>query len=85
MRNIRSNVHQVGNAVAALPLGITLKEFANLKEQHDEDGLWELRLGTWQETDAKRTDSGDGHQEVLVEHIALGDAFPRLMQCFVPY
>ena len=53
MSHIGPNVHQVRNAIAALALGIALKEFAHLEEQHHKHRLGELRLGTRQETDAQ--------------------------------
>ena len=61
-------------------LGIVLKQFANLEEQHDEDGLGKLRLHSRQEADEQRTDSGDAHEQVLVERLALEDAFYGLGQ-----
>ena len=56
---------------------------ANLKEQHDEDGLRELSLGTGQKTDAEGSDGGHRHQKMLVEHVALGNTFPCFAQRFV--
>ena len=85
MRNIWTDIHQVGNTFAALALGIALEEFTDLEEEHDEDGLRELRLCPRQETDAKGADGGDGHEEMLVEGIALQDALPSLMQRLVAY
>ena len=85
MRHIRADVHQMGDALPALALSITLEEFADLEEKHHENGLRELGLCPRQETDAEGTDSGDGHQEVLVERVAVGDALPRLMQRLMAY
>ena len=58
MYHIRSDVHEVGNALTALSLGIALEQLSHLEEQHDEDSLRKLRLGTRQETDAEGTDGG---------------------------
>ena len=85
MRYIRPYIHEVGNAVATLALGVALKEFANLEEQHDEDGLRELGLSTRQEADAEGTDGGHRHEEMFVEHVALGNAFPCLVQRLMAY
>ena len=85
MCHVWADIHEVGNAVTALTFGITLEEFANLEEQHDEDGLGELRLSARKEADAEGADGSDGHEEMLVKDIALGDAFPCFMQCFVAY
>ena len=74
----------MGDAVAALSLGIALEKLTDLEEQHDEDSLGKLCLGPWQETDAERSDGGHGHQKVLVEGIAVGNSFCCLLQCVVP-
>ena len=84
MCHVWPNVHQVRDAVAALPFGIAFKQFAHLEEQHDEHRLRKLCLSSWQEADAQRADGGDSHQEVLVEHVSLGDALPGLPERFVP-
>ena len=85
MRHVWPNVHQMRDAVAALPFGIAFKQFAHLEEQHDEYRLRKFRLGTWQKAYAQRADGGYGHQEVLVKHISLGDALPGLAERLVPY
>ena len=46
MSHIRTDIDEVGDTLTALPLRITFEEFSHLEEQHDEDGLWELCLGT---------------------------------------
>ena len=83
MCHVRTDIHQMGDAATALSLGIALEEFTYLEEQHDEDGLWDLGLGTRQKTDGKSADGGHRHQEVLVEGIAvcqtLGSFFQRLV------
>ena len=73
----------MGDGVAAFPFGIAFKEFADLEEQHDEDGFGEFRLGTGQKTDGESSERGNRHQEVLVEGVALGNAFCRLLQSLV--
>ena len=83
--HVGADVHQVGNALAALAFGIALKEFANLEEQHHEDGLGELGLCPREEADAEGTDGGNRHQEVLIEGIAVGDSLSSLFQRVVAY
>ena len=83
MRHIWPDIHQMGNALSALPLGIALKEFAHLEEEHHEDGLGELGLGTGEETDQEGTDGGHRHEEMLVEGITVGDTLPRLVKRLV--
>ena len=75
----------MGNALTTLPLGIALKEFAHLEEEHHEDGFRILCLCPWQEAYQQRTDGGDGHEEVLVEGIAVSDALPCFAQRLVAY
>ena len=85
MCHVGTDIHEVGNAVTALTFGIALEEFANLEEQHDEDGLRIFCLGTRQETDAQGSDGSYRHEEMFVEHVALRDAFPCFVQCLVTY
>ena len=73
------------NALTALSLGIALEQLAHLKEQHDEDRLRELRLGSWQESDAEGSDGGNGHEEMLIEGITMQHTFGCLLQRFVAY
>ena len=80
MRHIRTDIHEMGNAVTALALGIALEEFTHLEEEHDEDRLRKLTLGSWEETDAEGTDGGDGHQQMLVERLAVEEALDGLLQ-----
>ena len=75
----------MGNAATTLSLGVALEEFANLEEQHDEDGFGELCLGTWQETYGKGADGGYRHQEMFVEGIAVHQSFDGFLQRFVTY
>ena len=84
MGHIWTDVHQVGDALAAFSPGIALEEFSDLEEEHHKDRLRKLRLGPRQETDAERTDGSNRHQEMLVEGITLHDSVPSLMQRLVP-
>lgn len=81
MSHVRTDVHEVGDTLTALSLGIALEEFTNLEEEHDEDRLRELRLCSGQETDAECTDGGNGHEEVLVKGIPMHHTLYCLFQC----
>ena len=72
---IGTDVHQVRNRFAALSFGIAFKEFADLEEEHHEDGFGELCLGTWEESDAESAQCRDGHEEVFVKWFAFHHAF----------
>ena len=80
MRHIRPNVHQVGDAVAALAFGIAFEKLTDLEKQHDKDRLGKLRFGTGQKPDAKCPDSGNGHEEMLVESLAMRQALGSLLE-----
>ena len=75
----------MGNTLTALPFGIALEEFTHLEEQHDEDSLGKLCLGTRKETNAEGTDGGYRHQEMLVESIAVHDTLCCFHQRLVTY
>ena len=85
VRHIGPYVHQVADALAALPLGVALEQLAHLEEEHDEDGLGKLRLGPGQEADGQCADGGHRHEEMLVEPVAVGHAFGSLLQRLVAY
>ena len=85
MRHVRPYVHQMGDAVTALAFGVALEEFTDLEEEHHEDGLGVLGLGTGEKTYQQGTDSGDGHEEMFVEGVAVGDALPGLVERLVAY
>ena len=72
---IGSDVHQVRNTLTALPFGITFKEFANLEEQHDKDCLGKLGFCTRYKTNTECSDSGNRHQKMFVEGLAMGYSF----------
>ena len=61
----------MGNALAALALGIAFEKLADLEKQHDKDRLGKLRLGSWQETNTKCPNGGDGHKKMFVERLAV--------------
>ncbi len=67
------------------PSAYPSKEFSHLEEEHHEDSFWKFRFRTREEADAKSTDGSYRHQEMLVKHIALGDAFCRLAQGLMSY
>jgi hypothetical protein len=71
VRDVGPDVHEMADALSALPLGIALEELAHLEEEHDEHRLQELRLGPWQEADAQCADGGHRHEEMLVEGTAV--------------
>ena len=75
----------MSDTITTLALGITLEQLANLEEEHHKDSLRKFRLCPRQEADAKSTDGGDGHQEMLIKGIAFHDTLPSLMQCLVAY
>ena len=85
MCHIGPYVHQMADTAATLPLSIALEEFANLEEQHDEDGLRKLCFGSRQEADTKSTDGGDRHEEMLIEGIAVSNTLDSLLQRVVTY
>ena len=73
----------MGNTLATLSFGIALKQFANLEEQHDENGLRKLRLSTGQKADEQGSDGGNRHQEMFVESLAVNESLSRLFQRIV--
>ena len=64
---VGADVHQRGNALAALAHSVVLEQFAHLVEQHNRRALVVVAQG-------HRTHGGNGHQEVLVEHLAVENA-----------
>ena len=80
MGRIGPDVHQVGDRFPAAAFRDALEELAHLEEQHDEHRLGELRLGARQEADGERAQRGDGHEEVLVEGLAVHQRLGRLRQ-----
>ncbi len=80
MGYVRTDVHQMRNTLTTLPFSITLKEFAHLEEKHHKDCLRKLRLSSWQEANAESAYGGYGHQEMLVEGVAIHQTFCSLLQ-----
>ena len=85
MSHVWTDIHQMGNAVTALVFCIALKQLANLKEQHDEDCLGKLRLCTRKKTNAKGSDGGYRHQEMLVKGVAMSYTLSSFLQGVVTY
>jgi hypothetical protein len=81
--DVRPDVHQVLDAVAAAALCDAFEEFSYLEEKHYEYGLGEGCPSTGKEADEKGTEGGDGHQEMLVEGVAVCDAFGCFTKGFV--
>ena len=82
MGRIGPDVHQVGDRFPAAAFRDALEELAHLEEQHDEHRLGELRLGARQEADGECAQRGDGHEEILVQGLAVHQRLGRLRQCF---
>ena len=85
MGYVWTDVHQMRNTLTTLPFSITLKEFAHLEEEHYKDCLRKLRLSSWQEADAEGADGSDGHEEMFVEGVAVGDTLPGLVKRLMTY
>ena len=85
MYHLGPDIHQVGNALSALPLGIAFEQLAHLEEEHHEDRLGELRLGSWHETDGECTDGGHRHEKVLVQRFAVQQTFRGFLQRLESY
>lgn len=85
MYHLRPDIHQVGDALPALPLGIAFEQLAHLEEEHHEDRLRKLRLGSWHETDGECTDGGHCHEEILVQRFAVQQSFCGFLQRLEAY
>ena len=55
-----------------------LEKLSHLEEEHDEHSLHELCPGSRKEADGECTQRGNGHEQVLVEHITVHDALGSL-------
>ena len=73
---VRPDVHELADVPAAFADGIALEQFADLVEQHDGNGF--LVVTGFQQADGQRAEGCHGHQEVLIEHLAVQDPFPGL-------
>ena len=68
---VRANVHEAGDGFPGFAHGVALEQLPHLVEQHDEHGLGVLALA--EKSGAEGPHRGQGHEEVLVEHLAMGD------------
>ena len=64
---VRADVHQVADVLAAAADGVALKQLADLVKQHDGHGLGIV-------PEHHRADGGHGHEQVLVERLAVINA-----------
>ena len=85
MSNVRPDIHQMSDARTTPPLGITLKEFSYLEEEHHKHSLREFRLCTRQKSDTQGSDGSHRHEEMLIEGIALHYPFPCLVESLMAY
>ena len=70
---VGADIHQGGDGLAGAAHGIVLKQLTHLVEEHDEDGLGALAGG-------EGAHGGQGHEEVLVEDLAVSDVAGGLPQ-----
>ena len=85
MSDLWLDVHEVGDGLAGLAHRAPLEPLPDLEEQHHGDGLGEHDLGdARQGRYEERTESGDGHEEVLVEHLSVADVACGLEEDVVP-
>ena len=78
VRAVRADVHEIRDALAALRRRELLEQFADLVKQKHGDRLDEVSQG-------KCSDCRHGHQEVLIQHLAIDDAEHRLTQHVVTH
>ena len=76
---VRTNVHQGADVLPALAHGVALEQLAHLIEQHHGDGLVVV-AALFIDGQRERAHRGHSHQEVFVEHPAVGNALPGLFQ-----
>ena len=75
---IGADIHEGADAAAAFADGVALEQFAGLVEEHDGDGLGVVAvLVNGQRHGADR---GHGHEEILVEDLAVFDALERFAE-----
>ena len=80
---IGRNVHHVGDALTRLAHRIALEQLAHLVEQHHRCTLGHVRLRVREQHQGKSAHRGDGHEEVLVEHLTVNDVAHRFVQHIV--
>ena len=72
------DVHHGGDGLAALAYRVALEQLAYLVEQHDGCAFGHVGVGVGEEYHRKRAQGGHGHEEVLVEHLAMADVVEGL-------
>ena len=77
---VGGNIHHIGNGLARFTNRIALEQLAYLVEQHYRGAFGHVRVGIGEQHQGKRANRGNGHKEVLVEHLAVADVARRLQQ-----
>ena len=85
MSYVWTYIHKMGNTGFASSFSIALKEFANLKKQHDEDRFRKFCFCTWKESDAEGSECGHRHEEMFVEGVAVGYTLSGFLQRVIAY
>ena len=75
---VGTDIHERGYRLAALADRDALEQLADLIEYHDRRGFAVI-------ADAERADSGDGHEEMLIEHLTVGNIAYSVPQDIVAY
>ena len=70
---IGRNVHHGCDGFAGLAHGVALEQLADLVEQHHGATFRHRRLRVGERDHGECADGGDGHEQVLVEHLAVFD------------
>ena len=73
VRVVGRDVHHVGDGLAAFADGVALEELSHLVEQHNRGAFCHVRPRFREEHHGERADGRDGHEEVLVEDLAVAD------------
>ncbi len=85
---VGADIHQGADVLSAASHGHGLEQLANLIEEHDRHTLGELALqppALIVNAQQHGSHRGNGHQEVLVEHLPVADAQCRLAQDVIAY
>ena len=80
MGRIGPDVHQMCDRFPAAAFRDAFEQFSHLEEQHHEHRLGKLRRGARQEADGECAQRGDGHEEVLVQGLAVRERLGCLRQ-----
>ena len=75
---LRRDVHHLCDGLAALAHRVALEELSDLVEDHDGRALGHVGVGVWEEHHCKGADRCHGHEEALVERLAVRDVARRL-------